>query len=147
MSNFELIKELSNLKFRRAVVPEDALNLDIETIDTGDATQTLVCCAIYAPFKRKCRQYSCQLVFSGSKLVQEGATLPGSQLLASFLNATTGHVVKLSFGSYHKKCIKLRDIQVVLHWINYMGGVLKQWVRNRVIEKGMIILGLMGIIG
>ena len=134
VSNFELIKELSNLKFRRAIVPEDALDLDIETIDTGDATQTLVCSAIYARFKRKCGRYSCQLVFSRSKLVPEGTTLPRSELLVAYLNATTGHVIKLTFGSYHKKCIKLTDSEVVLHWINNTDSALKQWVRNRVIE-------------
>ena len=42
--------------------------------------------------------------------------------------------MKLSFGPYHKRCIKLTDGQVVLHWINNTDGVLKQWVRNRVIE-------------
>ena len=50
VSNFEMIKDLSNVKFRRAIVPEDAISLEIETIDTGDATQTLVCSAIYARF-------------------------------------------------------------------------------------------------
>ena len=64
----------------------------------------------------------------------EVKTLPRSELLAACLNATTGHVVKLSFGPYHKKCIKLTDSQVVLHWINNTNGALKQWVRNRVIE-------------
>ena len=64
----------------------------------------------------------------------EGTTLLRSELLPAYLNATTGHVVKLSFGSYHKSCIKLTDSQVVLRWINNTEGALKQWVRNRVIE-------------
>ena len=134
VSNFESIKELSHLKFRRAIVPTDAVNLEIDTIDTGDATQTLICSAIYARFKRKCGKYSCQLVFSRSKLVPVDTTLPRSELLAACMHATTGHVVKLSFGSYHKKCTKLTDSQVVLHWINNTDGALKQWVRNRMIE-------------
>ena len=131
--SFEMIKDLSNVKFRRAIVPEDAIRLEIETIDTGDATQTLVCSAIYARFKRQNEEFSCQLVFSRSKLVPEGTTLPRSELLAASLNATTGHV-KLSFGSYHMSCIKLTGSQVVLHWINNTQGALNQWVRNRVIE-------------
>ena len=112
----------------------DAVNLEIDTVDTGDATQTLICSSIYARFKRKCGKYSCQLVFSRSKLIPVDTTLPRSELLAACMNATTGHVVKLSFGSYHKKCTKLTDSQVVLHWINDTDGVLKQWLRNRVIE-------------
>ena len=125
-----MIKDLSNVKFRRAIVPEDAISLEIETIDTGDATQTLVFSAIYARFKRNNGKFSCQLVLSRSKLVPEGTTLPRSHLLAACLNATTGHVVKLSFGSSHKSCIKLTDSQVVLHWINNTEGAWKQWVRK-----------------
>ena len=113
------IKELTNLKFR--IIPGDVLNLDIETVDIGDAKQTLVCSAIYARFK--------------VTLVPEGTTLPRSERLTTCLSATTGHGVKLSFGSYHNKCIPLTDSQVVLHWVNNMGGALKQWVRNIEINR------------
>ena len=134
VSNFKMIKDLSNVKFRRVIVLEDAISLEIETRDTGDATQTLVCSAIYARFTRENGKSSCQLVFSRSKLVPEGTTLSRSELLAAFLNAITGHVVKLSFGSYYKSGIQLTDNQVVLRWINNTEGALKQWVRDRVIE-------------
>ena len=30
VSNFEMIKDLSNVKFRRAIVPEDAISLEID---------------------------------------------------------------------------------------------------------------------
>ena len=61
-------------------------------------------------------------------------TMPRAELLAAVLNACTGHVVKLSFGNYFKKCIKLTDSQIVLHWISNSKLAMKQWVRNRVIE-------------
>ena len=34
-SNFEMIKEIRSVKHQRTIVPEDAKNLDIVTIDTG----------------------------------------------------------------------------------------------------------------
>ena len=37
VSNFELINEIGKVTFQRAVVPSDVVNLEIETIDTGDA--------------------------------------------------------------------------------------------------------------
>ena len=43
---------------------------------------------------------------------------PRSELFASVSNATTGHVVKLSLGKYFKKCLKITDSQIVLHWIS-----------------------------
>ena len=36
-SNFEMMKEIGNIKFKRTIIPEDSVNLDIEIIDAGDA--------------------------------------------------------------------------------------------------------------
>ena len=52
-ANFNLIDELGKLKFRRAVVPTDAVSLDMETINTADAGEHLVCAAVYARFLRR----------------------------------------------------------------------------------------------
>ena len=42
-SNFKVIQEMGDICFRRALVPEDAANLDIETIDVADAGENLIC--------------------------------------------------------------------------------------------------------
>ena len=133
-SNFSAIQQLRDVYFKRAVVPENAADLDIETIDVADASQVLICAAVYARFKLKGGGYSCQLVFARSKLVPEDMDLPRAELLACELNATLGHVVKLSFGDYHKKHVKVTDSQVALHWIHTTKSELKVWVRNRVLE-------------
>ena len=134
VSNFEMIRDLGNIRYQRAVIPENALSLDIETIDAGDAGQKLACVAIYARYKLRSGDYSCQLLFSRSKLVPDGMSQPRAELLAATLNATSGHVVKISLSLMLQEQIKLTDSQVTLHWINNESGVLKQWVRNRVIE-------------
>ena len=133
-SNFEMISELKNFKFKRAVVPEDAISLEIETIDTSDASQSIACIAIYARFRRKSGNYSCQLIFGRSKIIPDGMTVPRAELLAANLNAHTGEVIKRSFGKFHKSSVKLTDSQVTMHWINNENLPLKQWVRNRVVE-------------
>ena len=38
VSYFEMMQEIGNLRFQRAVVPEDAANLDINTIDAAGAS-------------------------------------------------------------------------------------------------------------
>ena len=103
ISNFELINELSNLYFKRAIIPIDAISLDIETIDCADASKSLICVAIYARFQRKDGTYSCQLIFSRSKLVPDGMSIPRAELFAANTNAHTGEVVKRALGKYHKK--------------------------------------------
>ena len=42
--------------------------------------------------------------------------------------------MKLALGDMHKRCWKLTDSQVTLHWINSSRSALKLWVRNRVVE-------------
>ena len=53
VSNFGVIQELGEVRFQRAVVPEDAVSLDITTIDTADASEILICSAIYVRFELK----------------------------------------------------------------------------------------------
>ena len=53
LSNFEIMQEMGTIRFHRAVVLIDAANLGMETIDTADASNQLICCAIYARFQKK----------------------------------------------------------------------------------------------
>ena len=73
-SNFQLMKEIGTLKFKRAVVLEDAVNMDINTLDFGDASPRMACIVIYARFLRKNGEYSCQLIFSRTRTVPKEYT-------------------------------------------------------------------------
>ena len=129
-----MIEEIKQLRYKRAIIPLDAKNLDIVTIDTGDSSSSLICSAIYARFEEKDRPFSCQLVLGRSKVLHEGITTPRGELMAAVMNAATGHIIKKAFGKYHKKCIKLSDSTVALHWISSKLTMLKTWVRTRVVE-------------
>ena len=130
--HFEMMQEIGNLRFQRAVVPEDAVNLDINTIDAEDASNKMACVAINARFQRRNGTY-CQLVLSRSKVVPDGLSQPRAELLAATLNAHICETVKIAFQDNHKGSVKLSDSQVTLHWINNQKKPLKQWVRNRVV--------------
>ena len=93
--NFEMINEIRNIRFKRAVIPEDAIDINVETIDTADASQKMICVAIYARFRKKSGGFSCQLILARSKVVPRDMSTPRAELFACFLNATTGHVVKI----------------------------------------------------
>ena len=118
----------------RAVVPEDAVNLEMETCKISDSSLNLACSAVYARFKRKNGLYSCQLVFARSKVVPKGRSIPRAELYAAVLNASTGHVVKSALGDYITNRPSLTDSQIVIYWINNSKLQLKQWLRNRIIE-------------
>ena len=134
ISHFEMMQEIGTLRFQRAVVPEDSVNLDINTIDAADASNKMACVAIYARFLRRNGTYSCQLVFSRSKVVPDGLSQPRAELLAATLNTHTDETVKRAFQDNHKESATLSDSQVTLHWINNQKKPLKQWVRSRVVE-------------
>ena len=58
-SHFEIIQNIGNIKFNRAEVPDNVSSLDINTINTGNASHQLAWAAIYAQYKQKSGCYSC----------------------------------------------------------------------------------------
>ena len=133
-SNLEMIQELGSLKYNRVIVPSNAKNLEITTLDTGDASPQLICTATYARFQCTDGTYSCQLVFARSKVVPEGTSVPRAELIAAAMNAATGFTVEKALGNYHLNSFKISDSMVALHWIACSVRRLKQFVRTLVIE-------------
>ena len=134
LSHFEMINELKTVRFRRAVIPKDAVNLDINSLDFSDASKQLACVAIYVRFLLKCGSYSCQLIFARSKLIPKGMSIPRAELLAANMNAHTGEVVKRALSRFNFSAEKFTDSQVTMHWLHNQELQLKQWTRNRVVE-------------
>ena len=134
LKNFQLMQDLKSIQYKRCIIPEDALSLEIETIDAADASELMACSAIYARIKRRNGMYHCQLIFSRSKLLPDGVSQPRGELIAALMNVHTSEIVKKSLGEIHKSSLKLSDSQVVLHWIHNDEKPLKKWVRSRIIE-------------
>ena len=86
--------EIGKMKFQRAVLPEDTINLDIQTIDAADASQKLACVAICARFLKKDGTHSCQLILSRSKLILDGLSQLRAKLFAATMNARSGEIVR-----------------------------------------------------
>ena len=53
ISNFEMMNKFKTLTLKGATVPDDAVNLDIQTLEFGDASKEMACTAVYAKFQRK----------------------------------------------------------------------------------------------
>ena len=134
LKNFGVISELSTLRFKRCIIPEDAVNLDMETLEMADASLEMACSVVYVRIRRKNGNYSCQNVFAKSKIIPDGMSIPRAELVAATLNASTGHVVKLSLGDFVKSRTHFTDSQVVLCWLSNDRLRLKQWARDRVVE-------------
>lgn len=89
MGHFEMIKEISTIKFNRAFIIEDAMLLDID-----DANKGIACSVVHLRFKRRSDNYSCQLIFSRSKLLSKDISQPRVEVFAATRNTHTGHFVR-----------------------------------------------------
>ena len=70
--HFQLTQEIGKLEFKRATVPNDDVIFDFNKIDTAHAIKQVACVTIYTRFLRKYSKYSCQLLFSTSKVIPDG---------------------------------------------------------------------------
>ncbi|XP_066917473.1 uncharacterized protein [Clytia hemisphaerica] len=131
--NFTMMQEIKTIRYQRTIVPPDAVNLNINTVDFGDASKQIAAVAIYARMLRKNGEYSSQLIFSRSKVISP-TTQPRAELIAAVLNAHTGEVVRRALKSKHDGSIKLTDSTINLHWISNDEITLKPFARNRIIE-------------
>ena len=95
-SNFEMIEEIGSIRFKRAAVPEDAINLNFKTLDLAHASQLMICIAIYKRFKWKSGGHSCQLLFARSKIVLKDMFMPCGR--------TASCVIKCHNGTYCENC-------------------------------------------
>jgi len=64
------------VKYSRCVIPEDAVNTQISTLDFGDASKSMAAVAIYTRVLRKNGEYSSQLIFARSKIISNDTTQP-----------------------------------------------------------------------
>ena len=132
--NFEIIEQLQDVRFTRATVPPDAIDLNMELIEAGDASGSLICVGVYVRFKRACGQYSSELVVGKSKVVPDGMSVPRAELYAAEVNSILGEVVMRAFVNNVVKRVKITDSKVAYYWINSWEKPLKLWTRNRVNE-------------
>ena len=132
-ANFDVINELADIEFNRAVIPSDAVDMSMETLNVADAGDNLVCAAVYVRFLRRDGSHSCQLIFARTKVIHDHTT-PRGEVVAAVLNASTGFVVKSSLKDRVKRSWYVTDSQVTLYLINSTTAALKTWPRNRVVE-------------
>ena len=114
VSHFHMTEELKNLRWSRAVIPENAVDLSCTTLDFGDASRILVCVAIYVRFELKNGLYSTQLIFAKSRLVPDNMTQPRAELYAALVNTHAGEVVRRSLGAKHQGSLKFTDSQIFI---------------------------------
>ena len=75
IDNFWTMHKLRGLQFQRARVPSDAFDTKVYLSGCVDAADNLKIVGVWARFKRKNGEFSCQLII-GRSLLSKGGTIP-----------------------------------------------------------------------
>ena len=131
--NLTDIQELKDIRFRRTIVPVDAVNTDIELITSVDASSNVATAVIHTRMKKRDGTYHVQLLCAKSKLVCN-LTIPKGELRAAVLGVSLTHTVSQVLGDRVVKNLFVSDSTIVLYWLNQDERPLQTGVRNAVIE-------------
>ena len=85
VDNFWMVEKLRGIRFKRAKMPEDALDCKMDIITAGDAAEDSKIAAAWARFKLKDGSYSCQHLIGRSLLAS--STTPKDELDALTMTA------------------------------------------------------------
>ena len=133
VKNLEDMQKLREVKFRRTIIPEDAVNLEVEVITSVDASKDIAMVAVHTRVLRKNGKYHVQLFCAKSKRVHS-TTVPKAELKAATMGAVLTHTVKLNLGEQFRKVVYVGDSTVALYWIHQDQRPLHTTIRNCVIE-------------
>ena len=131
--NLTDIQDLKEVKFRRAIIPANAVNTDVELIVSADASQNIAVACVHARVKCTDGSYSCQLLTAKSKQVK-ALTIPKAELRAAVLAAHVAHGAKFNLGSQLQRTTYVIDSSIVLFWLSTDERPLEVIVRNCVID-------------
>lgn len=129
--NLKVVENLRNVRFRRAVIPVDAVSTVPELLVSCDASEKIAICVVHARYKLRNGGYSCQILTAKSKLV-DTSTIPRAELKGARMAAAMGFICKENLDVTSIKY--LTDSTIVLHWLNKDERPLHTMVRNAVIE-------------
>ena len=133
VANIHKMQELQEVQFRQAIVPDQAVDLDIELLVSTDASKNIGVAAIYARFRLKNGGHSCKLIAARSKLLA-GLTIPKAELKSAVTAAVLASVVKANLGDRCKEAICVTDSTICLYWITQDDWPLQLGIRNAVLE-------------
>ena len=133
VENLSLINSLRTCSFKRTIIPEDALNTDLELLVSTDSSIDIGIAAIHGRIQRKNGKFSCTLIAAKSKLAK-GTSVPRAELKAAVLGSTLFHTVRKNCLDQYKKVTFVSDSTIALYWIVQDYRPLQIAVRNAVIE-------------
>ena len=118
LSNFQLMEQIGDLIYNRAVVPSNAVDMNVEIIGAGDASEKMACSGSYIRFKLRDNGYSCQLILAKTKIVPGDTTLPRAELFAATLCVHVFEIARRSLKNNIVDYLMVLDSEIALYWLS-----------------------------
>lgn len=132
-ARFEQFLDVPSMTAERCIVPADAADPDkIRLVCIADAAEMAGGCAIYAGFLRKNGTYSCKLLTSRSKVMNQ--TVPRNELEAIKLMAETAANVKEALGNKVTETLFFTDSNIAMCWCLNLNKKLRMFTLYRVAD-------------
>ena len=125
--------KLQGLKFRRAVIPEDAVSSKVHLNAFVDAANKLKIVGVWARFLRKCGKYSSQLLI-GRSLLSRGGTIPKEELEAMTIGSNLLAVCRKALEGWLEDYSLFSDSVISICWVTSEKKRLSLFHRNRVVQ-------------
>ena len=125
--------KLQGLKFRRAVIPEDAVSNKVHLTACVDAANKLKIVGVWARFLRKCGKYSSQLLI-GRSLLSRGGTIPKEELEALTIGSNLLAVCRKALEGWLEDYSLFGDSVIAICWVTSEKKRLSLFHRNRVVQ-------------
>ena len=131
VNNLWRMHNLQGIHLRRAIVPEDAVNLDLEIVAAADAADLKVA-GVWGRFRRSNGQYSCQLLIGRSLLCKAESTVPKDELESLTIASNLLYIVRKALENWVKDYILIGDSVISICWVTSENKRMSIFHRNRV---------------
>ena len=136
LKEFVFIEKLRGLKYKRAKMPEDAIDSRMRILCGGDAAEEMLILGAWGGFKRLDGSWSCQLLVGKSLLSAETWTIPMGELVALMGSGNLSRTLFLALTEWidPDMVYNFSDSNIALCWASTEGKKMSTFHRNRVVQ-------------
>ena len=109
LKQFLLWEQLRGIQFRRAMMPEDAVDSKLRVIVAVDAAKPAMVIGAWAGFRKPDNSFSCQLMIGRALLTSEDATIPKSELTSFTCGSNLSWLIRTTIKDWVDSYILVGD--------------------------------------
>ena len=125
---------MKGIKFSRARMPTDAIDDKLRLIGAVDAASNLKIAGVWAGFRRRNGEYSCQLLIGRSLLSSEDSTIPKEELEALTAGSNLLWICRMALSGWVDEYLLVGDSVISICWVCSEKKRLSLFHRNRTIQ-------------